>query len=99
MMAATVPVEKDKKCQQYLLSRYPDTCLFPDILALIRNDIPDDCLLDPRSIRFKQKSFCLAHNQECRLPFGEGVSPENRMCLLGPPCIIFSRQGRFEETR
>ena len=69
MMAATVPGREGQEVPavpSFAISRYMS---FPDIMALIRNDIPDDCLLGPRSIRFKQKSFCLAHNphgQHCR---------------------------------
>ena len=58
-------------------------------MDLIRNDVTDD-FLDPRSIRFKDKAWCAAHNEECRLPFA--ANPQKKLCVLGPPCIIFSRQ-------
>lgn len=43
---------------------YPDTCLFGDILSLIKNTIDKDKVLDPKDIRFKSKA---GHDRLCPL--------------------------------
>ena len=40
---------------------YPDTCIFNDVMELIQNKVPEDRLLKPSEIKFKEKAFCMTH--------------------------------------
>ena len=65
---------------------YPDTCIFNDVMELIQNKVPEDRLLKPSEIKFKEKAFCMTHGRECNIPLCKGTR-----LVLGAPCILFSR--------
>ena len=79
-------VEKDKTCQRWLQQCYPTSCLFPDVLKLIHNEIPQDRVLSPAEVRFRNKAHCLTHGRDCRIPLNK-----NSRLVLGAPCVLFSR--------
>ena len=79
-------VENDRLCQEWMATLYPDTCIFNDVMDLIQNKVPEDKLLKPSEIKFKEKAFCMTHGRECKIP----LCKETRL-VLGAPCILFSR--------
>lgn len=79
-------VEKDQKCQEYLLAAFPNTCLFPDVFDLTDHKFPKNRIEKPSAIKFKKAAMCVTHGQNCHFEINDGD-----MIVLGPPCIIFSK--------
>ena len=82
----TPKVEKDKNCQKWLHEIYPTTCLFPDVLDLIENEVSDHQLLNPAEVKFKKSAYCTTHGKKCKFPLGK-----NTWIVLGAPCVLFSK--------
>lgn len=79
-------VEIDKKCQDWILNMYPDSCLFSDMFDLIKNEVPEHELLEVSKVKFTKSAWCLAHEQECPVHIDDTM-----LCVLGMPCVLFSR--------
>lgn len=90
MPASVSEVEKKKDCQQMLLRWFPNHCLFGKVEDMIKNDIPQDTLLDPKKVVFSRTAHCLAHNKQCPIKFKRGRG-EMTAGVLGAPCVLFSK--------
>ena len=81
-------MEKDKGCQQLIMKWFKDHCVFGDILQMIVNKPPEDRLMDPSEVKFKQKARCVRHQKDCQCVFPKDA---NAIGVLGAPCVLFSK--------
>ena len=78
-------VEENKQCQKLLKKQFADSCLFPDIMDLAQNKIPEK-IISVSAVKIKSHSRCVSHSRVCPVPLGDGVR-----CTLGAPCVLFSK--------
>ena len=65
---------------------YPDECIFEDVFGMISNRVPKKTLMKASKIQFKECARCVVHNRACNFSIGE-----DDMCVLGTPCVLFSK--------
>lgn len=87
--------ELDPSCQRWLQQRYPQRCLFPDILAfpLVK---PQSAEWQVDTLKLNKAHYCLTHSRHCSRNQGVASPGWCDVDVSGPPCVLFSNFGKHE---
>lgn len=87
--------EINQQCQQWLLQRFPDRCLFGDVLdfPVVKPDIDQ---WRPEDLRLNSAHYCLAHKRHCSRDRSATDVGRIDVDVSGPPCVLFSTFGKHE---
>ena len=75
---------------------FKDHCVFGVILQIIVNKPPEDRLMDPSEVKFKQKAHCVRRQKDCLCVF-----PKDAVAIgvLGAPCVLFFKDPQLQNFR
>ena len=56
-------VEINRACIDLSCREYPESCMFPDVLKLVRNSGTDDNMWSPSKLRLEKEAHCAQHKR------------------------------------